>query len=93
MLQYIYFQSIGPVIIDRTPPVFVGSHIAVHGDNNFLIADWSQNAFIDREDPYPLTYEYAIGNYYIICLVYNINEKKEEKYVTIAKKAKHFNSP
>jgi hypothetical protein len=29
----------------------------------FLVADWSNGAFTDSDDPYPMQFQYAIGKY------------------------------
>ncbi|XP_052095904.1 uncharacterized protein LOC127731085 [Mytilus californianus] len=54
-------QSIGPIIIDASSPRVDNSRIDVKLENEVFVANWSGILFVDEEDPYPLTYEYAIG--------------------------------
>lgn len=61
---YIIFQSIGPFIVDTTKPRFSGSNIDVNLINDFLIANWTADAFEDPDDPYPMYFKYAVGKLY-----------------------------
>jgi len=45
-----------------TAPKFTGSHIDVELKDKTIVANWSKESFTDEEDPYPLTYEFALGN-------------------------------
>ncbi|XP_021364683.1 uncharacterized protein LOC110457654 [Mizuhopecten yessoensis] len=53
-------QSIGPLIIDTTPPNVAGP-INVEYNAGYLVTWWSDEAVIDTEEPYNLKYQYAIG--------------------------------
>jgi hypothetical protein len=56
-----------------TAPIFSGSHIDVRLDEELLtlVVNWSRDSFQDVEDPYPFTYQYALGNYvFIVNCVY-----------------------
>ncbi|XP_076113981.1 uncharacterized protein LOC143082265 [Mytilus galloprovincialis] len=55
-------QSIGPFIVDTTKPRFSGSNIDVNLINDFLIANWTADAFEDPDDPYPMYFKYAVGH-------------------------------
>lgn len=59
---FLSIQSYGPIIIDATPPTFTGSRIDLKFEDSTLIANWSRTAFTDYEDPYPLHYQFALGN-------------------------------
>jgi hypothetical protein len=48
--------SVGPYIVDTTKPKFYGQQIDVRLVNNYLIANWSANAFQDSDDPYPMKF-------------------------------------
>jgi hypothetical protein len=52
----------GPIIVDVTAPKFTGSHIDVELKDKTIVANWSKESFTDEEDPYPLAYEFALGN-------------------------------
>ncbi|KAK3100189.1 hypothetical protein FSP39_015958 [Pinctada imbricata] len=54
-------QTIGPCIIDTTPPDFTGP-ITVTYSAGYLMASWSISAFLDAQDSYPLGMEFAIGH-------------------------------
>lgn len=54
------FQFIGPCYVDVTGPMFTPPIKVIHS-NRHLIVSWSLGSFEDSEDPYPLAYEYAIG--------------------------------
>ncbi|CAC5401969.1 unnamed protein product [Mytilus coruscus] len=54
-------QSIGPIIIDASSPRVDNGRIDVKLENDVFVANWSGILFVDEEDPYPMTYEYAIG--------------------------------
>ena len=58
-------QSIGPCLIDTTPPDFMGT-ISTSLSGHFLIASWPENAFTDSEEFYSLTYEYSIGKFTLL---------------------------
>ena len=62
------FQSVGPYIVDTTKPKFYGQQIDVRLVNNYLIANWSANAFQDSDDPYPMKFQFAVG-WYLICII------------------------
>ena len=51
-----------------TAPTFTGSHIDVRLEEEplTLVVNWSRDSFQDEEDPYPLAYQYALGNYVFI---------------------------
>jgi hypothetical protein len=51
-----------------TAPTFTGSHIDVRLEEEplMLVVNWSRDSFQDEEDPYPLTYQYALGIYVFI---------------------------
>ncbi|XP_038071216.1 uncharacterized protein LOC119740085 [Patiria miniata] len=53
-------KVVGPVIVDTTPPVFVG-RVSVHVEDAYLIAEWGDSGFIDDEDT-SLRYQVAIGH-------------------------------
>ncbi|XP_038050780.1 uncharacterized protein LOC119723938 isoform X2 [Patiria miniata] len=53
-------KVIGPIIVDTTPPMFVGS-VSVHVEDDYLIAEWGDDGFIDDEDT-SLRYQVAIGS-------------------------------
>ncbi|VDI32878.1 Hypothetical predicted protein, partial [Mytilus galloprovincialis] len=55
------YQSIGPFIVDKTPPKYINNVINVHNVNDYLLLSWRDNVF-DEEDPFPLYYEYAVGH-------------------------------
>ncbi|VDI18543.1 Hypothetical predicted protein, partial [Mytilus galloprovincialis] len=55
-------QSIGPFIVDTTKPQFSGVKIDVNLKDEFLIANWTTNAFEDPDDPYPMHFQYAVGH-------------------------------
>lgn len=57
------FQSVGPYIMDTSPPLFIGASIQVNLSGSFLVANWSTASFIDVDDPYQLRYAYAIGKF------------------------------
>ncbi|XP_033124572.1 uncharacterized protein LOC117122905, partial [Anneissia japonica] len=52
---------IGPIIVDVTPPSFTGD-IYVRLDEEYLLAEWNADCFIDDEDDEPLTYYVAVGH-------------------------------
>ncbi|XP_038050879.1 uncharacterized protein LOC119724031 [Patiria miniata] len=54
------FKKIGPIVVDTTPPVFVG-RVSVHAEDEYLIAEWGESGFIDDEDT-SLRYQVAIGS-------------------------------
>jgi hypothetical protein len=75
------FQSIGPYIVDTTKPKFYGQQIDVRLVNNYLIANWSANAFQDSDDPYPMKFQFAVGWYIVSiinCTLYYTNEKTKD---------------
>ncbi|XP_038051300.1 uncharacterized protein LOC119724354 isoform X2 [Patiria miniata] len=53
-------KVIGPIIVDTTPPMFVG-RVSVHVEDEYLIAEWGDSGFIDDEDT-SLRYQVAIGS-------------------------------
>ncbi|XP_022103295.1 uncharacterized protein LOC110986023 [Acanthaster planci] len=53
-------KGIGPVIVDTTPPIFVG-HVAVRVEGEYLVAEWGDDGFTDDEDT-GLRYQVAIGS-------------------------------
>ncbi|XP_038057739.1 uncharacterized protein LOC119729229 [Patiria miniata] len=53
-------KVVGPIVVDTTPPMFVG-HISVHVEDEYLIAEWGDGGFIDDEDT-SLRYQVAIGS-------------------------------
>ncbi|XP_076086955.1 uncharacterized protein LOC143057529 [Mytilus galloprovincialis] len=55
-------QSVGPFILDTTPPQFVGTYIDLYLSGNNLLANWSAASFIDSDNPFSLDYEYALGH-------------------------------
>ncbi|VDI80173.1 Hypothetical predicted protein [Mytilus galloprovincialis] len=54
--------SIGPFIVDKTPPKFKNDVIKVDNVNGYLLTSWSDDYVFDEEDPFPLEYEYAVGH-------------------------------
>lgn len=58
--MYLFFQFIGPCYVDITGPTFTPPIKVIHS-NGHLIASWDASAFEDSEDPYPLNFEYSIG--------------------------------
>ncbi|XP_071153805.1 uncharacterized protein [Mytilus edulis] len=56
-------QNIGPIIIDASSPRVYNGRIDVKLETDVLVANWSGTLFVDEEDPYPMTYEYAIGSF------------------------------
>lgn len=66
IFYFTFLQSIGPCLIDTTPPDFTGT-ISTTLSGNFLIASWPENAFTDSEEFYSLTYEYSIGKFTLLC--------------------------
>ncbi|XP_022103276.1 uncharacterized protein LOC110986013 isoform X2 [Acanthaster planci] len=53
-------KVIGPIVVDTTPPVFVG-RISVIAEDDFLVAKWGDKDFTDDEDT-DLRYQVAVGN-------------------------------
>ncbi|KAL3841826.1 hypothetical protein ACJMK2_019925 [Sinanodonta woodiana] len=53
-------KTIGPILVDTTPPEFSGS-IATHLSGNYLVATWPAGAFIDSEDIFSMKFEFAVG--------------------------------
>ncbi|XP_038062737.1 uncharacterized protein LOC119733220 [Patiria miniata] len=53
------FKVVGPIVVDTTPPMFVG-RVSVHVEDEYLIAEWGDDGFIDDEDT-SLRYQVAIG--------------------------------
>ncbi|XP_022102003.1 uncharacterized protein LOC110985345 [Acanthaster planci] len=58
--QLASFKVIGPIVVDTTPPMFVGN-VFVRVDDEYLIAEWGDDGFIDDEDT-SLRYQVAIGS-------------------------------
>ncbi|XP_022088109.1 uncharacterized protein LOC110977889 isoform X2 [Acanthaster planci] len=54
-------KAIGPIVVDTTPPTFVG-RVSVRADDDHLIAEWGDDGFIDDEDT-GLRYQVAIGQH------------------------------
>ncbi|XP_069132408.1 uncharacterized protein [Argopecten irradians] len=54
-------QSIGPMIIDTTPPDITGP-ITLEYNAGYLVTWWATDAVTDTEEPYNLNYQYAIGH-------------------------------
>ncbi|XP_033753115.1 uncharacterized protein LOC117336612 [Pecten maximus] len=54
-------QSIGPVIIDTTPPDIDGPVHVVY-ISGYLVTWWDDDSVTDTEEPYDLKYQYAIGH-------------------------------
>lgn len=69
------FQFIGPCYVDVTGPIFTPP-INVFHSNGHLLALWSKDAFEDSEDPFSLTYEYALGKKNILFCEYNYFDAK-----------------
>ncbi|XP_078322971.1 uncharacterized protein LOC111122905 [Crassostrea virginica] len=55
-------QTIGPCYVDITGPTFTPPIRVIHF-NGHLVASWASDAFEDTEDPYTLSFEYAIGHH------------------------------
>ncbi|CAC5390406.1 unnamed protein product [Mytilus coruscus] len=55
-------QSIGPFIVDISPPMFQNNVIKVCNINGYLFTSWPNDTVFDEEDPFPLQYEYAVGS-------------------------------
>ncbi|XP_038050540.1 uncharacterized protein LOC119723761 [Patiria miniata] len=53
-------KKVGPIVVDTTPPMFVG-RVSVHAEDEYLIAEWGESGFIDDEDT-SLRYQVAIGS-------------------------------
>lgn len=61
LLNFILYQSTGPFIIDTSKPHFTGGKIDVKIEGRYLIANWSVDAFEDKDDPYPMNFQFAVG--------------------------------
>ena len=60
VLNFVFqLQFVGPIIVDTTPPMFVG-RILVHLDGEYLVTEWGDDGFTDNEDA-GLSYQVCIG--------------------------------
>ena len=57
--RILHLQVVGPIIVDTTPPMFVG-HVSVHAEDKYLISEWEDEGFVDDEDQ-SLEYQVGIG--------------------------------
>lgn len=57
----IFFQIIGPFIVDTTAPTFSGDIQISLENQDLLVVQWGSDAFADSGDLNPLQYRYAIG--------------------------------
>lgn len=66
-LQFIViFQTIGPFVVDTTPPQFQGQIVVLQelvSPDHVLIVRWDSDAFSDNGVVNKLTYQYAVGMY------------------------------
>ena len=53
--------TLGPFIVDTTPPVYDNTNISVTLQGVFIIGTWSNTAFQDPDEPQKLSYEIALG--------------------------------
>ncbi|XP_071784665.1 uncharacterized protein [Asterias amurensis] len=58
--QLAHSKFVGPIIVDTTPPMFVG-RILVHLDGEYLVTEWGADGFTDNEDA-GLSYQVCIGH-------------------------------
>ncbi|KAL5007590.1 hypothetical protein ScPMuIL_016396 [Solemya velum] len=56
-------RTIGPLIMDSTPPTFTGE-ITLEHNGGFLVANWEKSSVHDTEHgSYPLSYSFAVGEH------------------------------
>ncbi|XP_078700910.1 uncharacterized protein LOC144927390 [Branchiostoma floridae x Branchiostoma belcheri] len=55
-------KTVGPIVVDITPPQFVGQ-ITLSTEANYLVGRWSANDFYDQESQDPLQYQFAVGRH------------------------------
>lgn len=58
------FQTIGPFVVDTTPPQFQGQIVVLQelvSLDHVLIVRWDSDAFSDNGVVNKLTYQYALG--------------------------------
>ncbi|XP_078661603.1 uncharacterized protein LOC144905733 [Branchiostoma floridae x Branchiostoma belcheri] len=55
-------KTVGPIVVDITPPQFVGQ-ITLSTEGNYLVGRWSVNDFYDQESQDPLQYQFAVGRH------------------------------
>ncbi|XP_022100380.1 uncharacterized protein LOC110984469 isoform X2 [Acanthaster planci] len=53
------YKVVGPIIVDTTPPMFVG-RVSVRVEDEYLVAEWGDDSFIDDEDT-DLRYQVAVS--------------------------------
>ena len=54
-----FSKVVGPLLVDTTPPRFVGS-VSVHSEEGYLIAEWEDRSFLEDIDT-DLRYQVGIG--------------------------------
>lgn len=50
-------------MVDESPPMLKNNAIKVCNINGYLFTSWQNDTVFDKEDPFPLQYEFAVGNY------------------------------
>ena len=62
-------QAIGPFLLVTSPPLFDGEIVVRYyseDEQNYLVASWSDNSFLDETGMLTLDYQYAVGK--LLCL-------------------------
>ena len=54
------FKSIGPCILDTSPPTFTPP-LTVRHESGHLVVSWDVHTFLDPDDPFPLKLQAALG--------------------------------
>ena len=57
-------QAVGPFLLVTSPPLFDGEIVVRYyseDEQNYLVASWSDDAFLDETGMLTLDYQYAVG--------------------------------